>query len=212
MPADIEQDVSLHKDVIEQKDNSVRNYKQISRYDMHVFFFLLLKLEDLVLLVTKLLQDTCELTLVLGADLSTRDRLVHSGGTADEELDVLRLRLRKNSLQQFLRDVALTLRPALRGVVKEMEDLESLGIGVLELTELLAEKNVVLVDVAVDERDLGFVLGVGEDLAGQLVHGGDTSTASNQGNLLVLVSLPGILGKGTLEVKSVAGLKAVDVV
>lgn len=179
---------------------------------MHVFFFPLLKLEDLVLLITKLLQDTCELTLVLGADLSTRNRLVHSGGTADEELDVLRLRLRKNSLQQFLRDVALTLSPVLRRVVKEMEDLESLGIGVLELTELLAEKNVVLVDVAVDERDLGLVLGVGEDLAGQLVHGGDTSTPSNQGNLLVLVSLPGVLGKGALEVKSVAGLKAVDVV
>lgn len=39
VPADIEQDVSLHKDVIEQKDNSVRNYKQISRYDICTFFF-----------------------------------------------------------------------------------------------------------------------------------------------------------------------------
>ena len=170
-----------------------------------------LELEDLVLAVAKLGQDTSQLALVLGADLGATDSLVHAGRSADEELDVLLLGLRQNGLQQILVDVALAASPALGRVVQDVEGLEALGVGVLQILQLLLQKDVVLVDIAKHQSNLSLVLGVLEDLASQLVHGSDTSTTRDQADVVVLVSLPRILGKRTLERHALVDVHAVEV-
>ena len=52
-----------------------------------------LELEDLLLRVAQLLQDTGQLALVGRAVLGATDGLVHAGRSADEDLDVLLLGL-----------------------------------------------------------------------------------------------------------------------
>jgi hypothetical protein len=162
-------------------------------------FYNALKLENLLLAVAQLLQDTRKLTLVLGADLASRDGLVKAGRTADEELDVLLLGLGQNSLQQLLVDEALAASPLLGRVVEDVEGAEALGVGVLKMLEFFLQEDVVLVDVTEDKSNLGAVFGVLEDMANELVHGCDTGSTGDQGNVVVLVSLPGVLGERTLE-------------
>lgn len=170
-----------------------------------------LELEDLVLAVAQLLQSTGQIALVRRANLGAADSLVQTRGPANKELDVVFLGLREHSLQQVLGDVALTASPALRRVVQDIEGPEALGIGVLEVLELLLQKNVILGDIAENQSHLSLVLGVLEDLASQLVHRGDTSAASNQADVVVLVSLPGVLGKRSLERHALVDIQAVEV-
>ena len=170
-----------------------------------------LELEDLVLAVAQLLQSTRQIALVRRADLGAADGLVQTRGPANKELDVVFLGLREHSLQQVLGDVALTASPALGRVVQDIEGPEALGIGVLEVLELLLQKNVILGDIAENQSHLSLVLGVLEDLASQLVHRGDTSAASNQADVVVLVSLPGVLGKRSLERHALVDIQAVEV-
>lgn len=170
-----------------------------------------LELEDLVLAVAQLLQSTRQITLVRRADLGAADGLVQTRGPANKELDVVFLGLREHSLQQVLGDVALTASPALGRVVQDIEGPEALGIGVLEVLELLLQENVILGDIAKNQSHLSLVLGVLEDLASQLVHRGDTSATSNQGDVVVLVSLPGVLGKRSLERHALVDIQAVEV-
>lgn len=170
-----------------------------------------LELVHLILLVAEVLESTGQLTLVLGADLVSRDGLHQTGRTADEKLDVLVLGLRKNSLEEVLGDVSLVADPLLGGVVEDVESAETLGVGVLEVLELLLEEDVLLGNVAEDECDLGLVVGVVEDGTGELVHGGDSGTAGNEGDVIVLVLLPGVLGERSLDVESLTGNKVVDV-
>lgn len=170
-----------------------------------------LELEHLLLGVTKLLQGTIDLALVLRADLRAADSLVHARGTTDEELNVLLLGLGEDRLQEVLVDVALSAAPAIGRVVEDVEGPEALGVSVLEIIELLSQEDVFFSDVAEDQGHLGLVIGVLEDLAGKLVHGGDASAAGNQAHVVVLVGLPGVLGDGALEVELVVDLQAVDV-
>lgn len=170
-----------------------------------------LELVHLILLVAEVLESTGQLTLVLGADLVSRDGLHQTGRTTDEKLDVLVLGLRKNSLEEVLGDVSLVANPLLGGVVEDVESAEALGVGVLEVLELLLEEDVLLGNVAKDEGNLGLVVGVVEDGAGELVHGGDSGTAGNKGDVVVLVLLPGVLGERSLDVESLTGDKVVDV-
>lgn len=170
-----------------------------------------LELEDLLLGVTKILQDTSELTLVLGADLGTRDSLVHGRRTADEDLDVLLLGLRQNSLQQLLGDEALATSPLSRGLVQDVEGTEALGVGVLQIVQLLLQKNVFLSHVTEDQSNLGLIFGVLEDLTGKLVHRGDTSATGDQADVVVLVGLPGVLDNGALEGEALVDVHRVDV-
>lgn len=170
-----------------------------------------LELEDLVLAVAQLLQSTRQIALVRRADLGAADGLVQTRGPANKELDVVFLGLREHSLQQVLGDVALTASPALGRVVQDIEGPEALGIGVLEVLELLLQENVILGDIAKNQSHLSLVLGVLEDLASQLVHRGDTSATSNQGDVVVLVSLPGVLGKRSLERHALVDIQAVEV-
>ena len=170
-----------------------------------------LELEDLVLAVSELGQLTAQLTLVRGAVLVARDGLVESGWAANEDLEVLLVGRRDDSLEELLSNVALALRPVLRGLVKDVEGTEAVGVLVLELLELGLEDDVVGGDVAVDERNLGLVLGVLEDGAGELVHGGDSGATSDQSDVVVLVGLPRVLGDRSLHLKRLAGCHAVHV-
>ena len=158
-----------------------------------------LELVNLVLGVAQLVQRARQLALVLGTDLGTTDSLVHAGRATDKQLDVLLLGLREDSLEEVLGDVALAAVPALGGIFEDVESLEALGVGVLEILELPLQEDVVLGDVAVHQSHLGLVIGVLEDLADQLVHGRDSGAAGDQADLVVLVGLPGVLGKRALE-------------
>lgn len=170
-----------------------------------------LKLKHLLLGVAQVLQDTRQLTLVLGADLATRDGLVQARRAADEELDVLLLGLGQHGLEQILADVALAASPALGWVVQDVEGTEALGVGVLQILELLLQQDVVLAHVTEHQSHLGAVIGVLEDLTGKLVHGGDTSATGDQSNVVVLVGLPGVLRDRTLEGQTLVDVHGVDV-
>lgn len=170
-----------------------------------------LELVDLVLVVAEFGEHTGKLTLVLGALLGTSDSLVHAGGTADKDLDVLLLGVGQDSLEEIGGDHALRAGPVLRGVVEGVEGAHAVGVLVLEVFPLTLEENILLGDVAENEGDLCLVVGVVKDGAGELVHGGDTGTSGNEGDVVVLVLLPGVLGDGTLHVKSLSGLHVVKV-
>lgn len=170
-----------------------------------------LELEHLILVVTQLLQDTSQLTLVLGADLTTANGLVQARRATDKHLDVFLLRLGQHSLQQLLGDEALAASPALGRVVQHVEGAETLRVSVLQLVQLLLQEDVVLADVAEDQSHLGAVLGVLEDLAGELVHGRDTGATGDQADVVVLVGLPGVLGEGTLERQALVDVHGVQV-
>jgi len=170
-----------------------------------------LELEDLVLAVTKLGKVAAKLTLVRGAVLVARDSLVQTGRTANEDLDVLLVGRRDDGLEELLGDEALALRPVLWGLVKDVEGAETVGELVLELLEFGLEQDIIGGDVTEDERDLGLVLGVLEDGAGELVHGGDTGATGNQGDVVVLVGLPRVFGDGALHLQRLAGSHAVHV-
>lgn len=170
-----------------------------------------LELEDLVLAVTQLGEVAAKLALVRGAVLVARDSLVQARRTAHEDLDVLLVGRRDDSLEELLGDEALALRPVLRGLVEDVKGAETVGELVLELLEFRLEQDIIGGDVAEDERDLGLVLGVLEDGAGELVHGSDTGTTGDQGDVVVLVGLPRVLGNGALHLKRLAGSHAVHV-
>lgn len=177
----------------------------------HYIHMICLELVHLILLVAEVLESTGQFALVLRAHLVSRDGLHQTGRTADEKLDVLVLGLRKDSLEEVLGDVALVADPLLGGVVEDVESAEALGVGVLEMLELLLEEDVLLGNVAKDECDLGLVVRVVEDGAGELVHRGNSGTAGNKGDVVVLVLLPGVLGERSLDVESLTGDKVVDV-
>lgn len=170
-----------------------------------------LELEDLLLAVAKLLQGTSKLALVLGADFAARDGLVQARWATDEELNVLLLGLGQNSLQQLLGDESLTTGPILGGLVEDVEGAETAGVGVLQLLELLLQQDILLFDIAEDQGNLGVVIGVLEDLAGKLVHRGDTSTTGNQSDVVVLVGLPRVLDDRALEGQGLVDVQGVDV-
>jgi hypothetical protein len=82
----------------------------------------------------------------------------------------------------ILADETNTARPARRWVIEDIVDLEPVGVGLGQLIQLLLEKNVLWVDVGVDEAELSPVGGVFESGANDLQHGGDSSPTSNHPN------------------------------
>ena len=170
-----------------------------------------LELEDLVLAVSKLSQVTAQLALVGRAVLVARDGLVETRRAADEDLEVLLVGRRDDSLEELLGDEALALRPVLRGLVEDVESAETVGELVLELLEFGLEQDIIGGDVTEDKRDLGLVLGVLEDGAGELVHGGDSGATSDQSDVVVLVGLPRVLGDRSLHLKRLARCHVVHV-
>ena len=65
--------------------------------------------------------------------------------------------------------MALSALPLLGRVVKDVESAEPLRVGVLKVLKFPLQQDVLLRDVAEDERDLGFVLRVYSRLAGEFV-------------------------------------------
>jgi len=172
----------------------------------------MLKLVHLILAVAKLFEIAFQLALVLGALLASTDGLVHARWATDEDLDLVALLgLGQNRLEQFLGDVALAALPYLGWVVEDVEGAEPLRICVLQLFPLLLQQNILLREITIDERDLGLILWVFEDAARSLPHGCDTRSTRNQGDVLELVRGPWVLGDGSLDVQSLAGLHVMHV-
>lgn len=65
--------------------------------------------------------------------------------------------------------MALSALPLLGRVIKDVESAEPLRVGVLEVLKFPLQQDVLLRDVAKDERDLGLVLRVYSRLAGDFV-------------------------------------------
>ena len=171
-----------------------------------------LELVDLVLAVAQILQVALKLALVLGALLATRNGLVHARGTADKDLDLLALlRLRQNSLQQLLGNVALAALPLLGRVVEDVEGAEALGVCVLELLPFTLKQDILLGKVTKHQGNLGLILRVLEDGAGSLPHGGDAGSSCNQGNVFMLVGRPLVFWDRALDVQTLPGLEVVHV-
>lgn len=171
-----------------------------------------LKLVNLVLPVPQILQVPLKLALILGALLATTDSLVHTRGTANEDLNLLALLwLRQHSLKQLLSNMSLPALPLLRRVIQDVEGAEALGVRVLEVLELALQQDILLGDAAVDKRDLRLVLRVLEDGARRLPHRGDARATRDQGDVLVLVGGPLVLGDGALDVQPLPGLEVVHV-
>ena len=143
-----------------------------------------LKLIDLILRISQLLQNPAQLPLVLGALLHATNGLVQPRGPTDKNLDILDFRFRQDGFQQIGADVALSAHPFLGRFVEHVEGAETLGVGVFEVFELAFEEDVFFGDVAEDEGDFGFVGGVVEDGAAELVH-----AASGISLLLLLLLL-----------------------
>lgn len=86
----------------------------------------------------------------------------------------------------------------------------ALGIRILQVLQLALQQDIILRDVAKDKSNLGLVIRVVEDLACELEHGSDAGTTSHKGNMGVLVLRQWVLGQWALEVKTLAGLHAVQ--
>ena len=149
-----------------------------------------LKLVHLLLRVAQLLQYARQLPLVRGARLGPADGLVQARRPAHKHLDVGLLGFRQNRLEQLLGNVAFTLHPALGRVVEDVEGAEAVRVGVFEVLELGLEEDVGFAEVAEDEGDFGFVRGVLEDGADELVHS-VFLTLLSVGCLLLLLVLGG---------------------
>jgi len=74
--------------------------------------------------------------------------------------------------------------PSRRRVVKNVENLEAVSIDTLELFEVLSKKNVLLIDVSVNESDFGMIFGVLEAGMNDLHHRSDTCATRNHGDVL----------------------------
>ena len=129
-----------------------------------------LKFIDLILRIAQFLQNPAQLPLVLGALLHAANRLVQPRGPTNEDFDILDLRFRQDGLEEIGTDVAFSTHPFLGRFVEHVEGAETLGVGVFEVFELAFEEDVFFRDVAEDEGDFGFVGGVVEDGAAELVH------------------------------------------
>ena len=89
--------------------------------------------------------------------------------------------------------------PFLWRTVQYVERSQTLGEFLLQVGELGFQQDIFFLDVAEDEGDFGVVGGVVEDAAEELVHGGDSGTAGDQGDMVMFIGRPGVFGDGALE-------------
>jgi len=137
-----------------------------------------LKFIHLLPSIPQILQHARQLPLILRALLHPRNRLIQPGRPTHKHLDILLLRLRQHRLQQLLGDMAAALRPAVRGLVEQVEGAEALRVGVFEVFEFALQQDVFFGQVAEDEGDFCFVGGVLEDGARELVHSVNRPTSA----------------------------------
>ena len=90
-------------------------------------------------------------------------------------------------LDELAADVARRAGPVLRGLVERVNDAQGVRVRALERTELLAQEDVRLRDVRVEQREARAVRGVGQRVVEQLVERGDAGAATDQRDLLEFV-------------------------
>lgn len=73
--------------------------------------------------------------------------------------------------------------PTLRRIVEHIVNLETLGVGCSESIELLLKKNILKVDIGVDEAEPRLVFGILQGSTDDLQHGRNAGTARNHTNL-----------------------------
>lgn len=73
--------------------------------------------------------------------------------------------------------------PTLRRIVEYIVNLETLGVGCSESIELILKKNILKVDIGVDEAELRLVFGVLQGSTDDLQHGRNAGTARNHTDL-----------------------------
>lgn len=95
--------------------------------------------------------------------------------------------------------------------IKDIESFEPLGVGVLQLRQLLLQEDVRLGDVSKDQSDLSLIFGVVEDRAHDLVHGRDSSAAGNHRDVVVLVGRPLVLRQRTLKRQRLVDVHVMEV-
>jgi hypothetical protein len=82
----------------------------------------------------------------------------------------------------ILRHKSDTTSPPGWGVIQNKVNLESRGVFVGKLIEFLLEEDIFVVDISINQAQLGAVLGVFERSADDLKHWGDAGTPSNHAN------------------------------
>lgn len=92
--------------------------------------------------------------------------------------------------QQLSRHITFRKRRARRRIADRVHRLETVGELALQFPKLGLKKHVRVAVDAEDEGDLRLVLGVLEDGARELIHGGDARTAGDESDLGVLVGRP----------------------
>lgn len=168
-----------------------------------------LELENLLLSVAKILEKTIDLTLRVVGRLGARNGLHHRRRAADHDEVVVGGR-RHVLLDGLLGDVASRASPSLGRLLEDVVDLQVLVL-LCALVNLLAQQNVLLGDISEDERDLSVILRVSEHSVDDLKHGGETSAAGDETELLLRVGRIRVLGNGTLHGNYVSFLQVVDV-
>lgn len=195
-----------------------------------------LKLINLLLPIPQLPQHTPQLSLILWTLLHATNRLIHPRRPTHKNLHILHFRFGQDLLEEVIIDVPRSpLGPIIGGLVEHVESAETLGVGVFEVLEFVFEEDVGFGEVAVDEGDFGFVGGVGEDGAAELVHsvffwgvsilvvverGGEgrggivrgyACAAGDETDVVVLVGRPGVFGDGTFEFETLRWFHVVEV-
>ena len=98
--------------------------------------------------------------------------------TTKEHLDIVAAsgKVFRNLL---LRHKADPPSPTCRGIVQNIVNLESPGIFIGQVIEFFLEEDILIVDIGINEAQLGGILGVLEGSADDLKHGCDTRPTSN---------------------------------
>lgn len=130
--------------------------------------------------------------------------------TAQQDLDVVG-RVGELFLDGLLRHKAAAALPTLWRLVEEVVDTEALRVILGDAVKLLAQQNVVLLDIGVDEIDARLVLLVLDHGANDLEHGGDARAAGNHANMPAQVGAVAHLALGALDLHAVADLELADV-
>lgn len=85
-------------------------------------------------------------------------------------------------LDVLLGDKADTTLPSSRGIVQDVVDFESVGEHGDQVIQFDFEKDIVFVNVGVDEAEFGGVSGVEESVSSDLEHGSDSGSTSDHTN------------------------------
>lgn len=107
----------------------------------------------------------------------------------------------------ILGDESRATLPARWGVVKNVVDLEAVREHGNQVIELDAEEDIILIDVGVDEGELGRVTRVEERVASDLEHRSNTSTTSDHAELRRQVGSEDELALGTLDTDVIPNLE-----